>query len=110
MHTYFVCPISPCLLAPALHVCLDLYPCSNIIHVHSSGPFGLSFCLLFLLLLSRLLEAPPNRFALGTQKLTSAVQMLYKGIVQWFFFPLKGLDAYSVSLLILFNSTAQAKC
>lgn len=70
-----------------LHAYLDLSPSLyNISCIRSSGPFGLSFCFLFLLLLSSLLKAPPNRFSIGIQRLTLAVQMLYNGNVQCFFF------------------------
>lgn len=57
---------------------LDLFPSPyNVFHSHSSGPFALLFCLLFLLLLSRLLQAPPNRLSIGIQRLTLTVQVLY---------------------------------
>lgn len=63
---------------------LDLFPSPyNVFHSHSSGPFALLFCLLFLLL-SRLLQAPPNRLSIGIQRLTLTVQVLNNGNVQCF--------------------------
>lgn len=94
----------------ALQIHLDLIPFPyNIPNIHSSGPWVLSFCLLFLLLLSRLGKAPPNRLSIGIQRLSLAVHYIYNGNVQCFFF-LQGLDTHGVSLFILCNSTAQARC
>ena len=56
----------------------------NVFQTHSSGPFALSFCLLFLLLLSRLFKAPPNRLSIGIRRLALVLQMLSNGNVQCF--------------------------